>query len=76
MLLPLVCGDGLQHPDEACDDGNTSDGDGCSASCTCPAEGCAAVDCLAHLARDPLATDGVYWLQPTGTDAASRPTVT
>ncbi|MCA9525024.1 MAG: DUF4215 domain-containing protein, partial [Myxococcales bacterium] len=29
-----VCGDGAQHPDEACDDGNLVDGDGCSARCT------------------------------------------
>lgn len=27
------CGDGLVHPEEACDDGNTESGDGCSEQC-------------------------------------------
>ncbi|NJK32381.1 MAG: DUF4215 domain-containing protein [Deltaproteobacteria bacterium] len=31
--VPAVCGDGIRHPDEACDDGNTKSGDGCSSHC-------------------------------------------
>jgi len=27
-------GDGVLHPDEACDDGNRLDGDGCAYDCT------------------------------------------
>ncbi len=30
---PLVCGDGVVDPGQACDDGNTNSGDGCSATC-------------------------------------------
>jgi cysteine-rich repeat protein len=30
---PLVCGDGILHPDEDCDDGNSQNGDGCSDAC-------------------------------------------
>ena len=33
ICLPIVCGDGMRMPSEACDDGNTISGDGCSASC-------------------------------------------
>ncbi|NJK31654.1 MAG: DUF4215 domain-containing protein [Deltaproteobacteria bacterium] len=30
---PAVCGDGILHPEEACDDGNANSGDGCSSKC-------------------------------------------
>lgn len=30
---PIVCGDGLLEPGEACDDGNVTDGDGCTSGC-------------------------------------------
>jgi cysteine-rich repeat protein len=33
------CGDGTQHPGEACDDGNLADGDGCDGNCTVTACG-------------------------------------
>ncbi|WP_240807690.1 DUF4215 domain-containing protein [Polyangium spumosum] len=36
---PIVCGDGVMHPGEACDDGNVVDGDGCQADCTLPPAG-------------------------------------
>src|SRR5258706_11161928 len=33
LCLPLLCGNALVQPGEACDDGNNVSGDGCSADC-------------------------------------------